>query len=97
MNKAEKSAKVKKSLNKKRDKEREEAREKFRKEHYEKQAPSTQQQMDYNAKKAEEWNKENFSSRKPPILIRIKWWFKKVYRNIMPRDKGLFGDDKIKK
>ena len=95
MSKAERSAKVKKSLNKKRDQKREEAREKFQKKHYERQAPSTQQRMDYNKKMAEQRRKNNFSSTKPPVWVQIKVWFERMYRKIIPREKGLFGDDDI--
>jgi hypothetical protein len=95
MSKAEKSAKVKKSIDKKRAEERAAARAKFRQEHFKKQAPSTRKRMVYNAIKAKEWREKNFTDRKPPLLVRIKNWFEKIYRDIFPREKGLFDDEDI--
>jgi hypothetical protein len=90
---AEKSAKIKKSLNKKRDEERQEAREKFREDFYKNQAPSTRKRIEYNAQKSEEWRKNNFPDRKPPLFYRIKRWFRNLFAKFDRPEKGLFGND----
>ena len=95
MSKEEKSAKVKKSLNKKRDDKKEAARAKFKREHFNRQARSTKQRMLYNERKSEEWREENFGSQKPPFFKRISLWFKNLFSIFKKREKGLFDDDDI--
>ena len=84
------SDKVNKRINRKHEKAYQQAREKFLEKHYERQAASVQQRMDYNARQAEQWRQQVLVDEQPTIFERIGEWFEGLLDWLDRPDKGLF-------
>jgi len=93
----EKSDQVKNKLDKKKQRKYEKARKKALKAHHDRQGPKTKARMEKRAAESKAWRKKHHQGRKPPFFIRIKLWFQNLFRKADGPDKGLFGNDKIKK
>ena len=87
----EKSEKVKSKLDKKKKRKYERARKKAIKAHYDRQGPKTKARMEKRAAESEAWR--NSHSQSPGLWIRIKHWFRKVFRKLNRPEKGL--DDNV--
>lgn len=87
----EKSDKVKNKLDKKKEREYEKAREKALKAHYERQGPKTRARMKRLADKSQAWRQRH--SNEPSFWVKIKRWFKRLFRKLDQPEKGL--DDNI--
>jgi hypothetical protein len=97
MTQQEKSAKVKKKLDKKKERNYERARKKALKAHYERQGPDTKARMERRAAESENWRTRHSSSRQPSFWFRVKRWFRNLFRKADRPNDGLFGNDKINK
>lgn len=87
----EKSENVKNKLDKKKKRAYERARKKAIKAHYDRQGPKTKERMDKRAAESEAWRDRH--SQSPGLWIRIKDWFKKIFKKLNRPEKGL--DDNV--
>ena len=89
----EKSEQVKNKLDKNKDRKNERAIEKAREAHYERQGPKTRARMEKRAAESEAWREKHLGNQQPEFWIRIKLWFKKMFRKLNSPDEGL--DDNV--
>ncbi len=82
----EKSQQVKEKADRKRKEKQQKEQEKARKKHYEMQAASTKELMDYNKRASEQWMEKNY--KRKPFFEQVKDFFRKLKPNSKP-DKGL--------
>jgi hypothetical protein len=86
----EKSDKVKNKLDKKKEREYEKAREKAIKAHYERQGPKTRARMERRAAESKAWRQRH--SDEPSFWVKVKSWFRRLFRKLDRPEKGLDDD-----